>query len=73
MSGTPHMSNPPHDIAVGLESKDDDTSVPKTDAGYIREHDGSSWSCRTYNDVEDDAGEGFITQCTRPMGASRSA
>ena len=52
------------DIAVGLESKDDDTSVPKTDVKYIREHDGSSWRYWTYNDVEDDVNEGFITQCT---------
>lgn len=54
------------DMAVGLESKDDDTAVPKTDVRYIREHDGSNWSYWTYNDVEDDVNEGFITQCKPP-------
>ena len=52
------------EITVGLESKDDSTSVPKTDVKYIRVHDGSSWSYWTYNDVEDDVNEGFITQCS---------
>ena len=51
-------------IVVGVESKDDDTSVPKTDIKYIREHDGSNWSYWTYNDAEYDVNDGFIAQCT---------
>ena len=52
------------DIATGVESKDDDTSVPKSDIKYIKEHDGTNWDYWTTNDVEDDKNEGFITQCT---------
>lgn len=52
------------DIATGVESKDDDTSVPKTDIKYIQEHDGTDWDYWTTNDEEYDINEGFITQCT---------
>ena len=52
------------EIAVGVESTDDNTSIPKTDVKYIREHDGSSWSYWTYNDEEYDINDGFITQCS---------
>lgn len=52
------------DVIVGVESMDDDTSVPKTDVKYIQVHDGAGWSYWTYNDAEYDTNGGFITQCT---------
>ena len=52
------------DIITGVESKDDDTSVPKTDVRYIQWHDGSRWSYWTDNDAEYEENDAFITQCT---------
>lgn len=52
------------ETATGVESIDDDVSIPKTDIKFIREHDGSNWSYWTTNDIEYDEQEGFITQCT---------